>query len=80
MEPDMARGSRIGQRPASTWAKNSPTMPLNRAGASRLMVCPQFGITASAADGMVRFIKRAGIRQGQMDEDDRHAASGFLMI
>jgi hypothetical protein len=36
MEPDMARGSRVGQRPASTWAMKSPTMLLNRSSASRL--------------------------------------------
>src|SRR4029077_18249194 len=65
MEPDMARESRVGQRPAPTWATKSPTMPLNRSGASRLMVCPQFGITERAADGMMRFISNAGARQGQ---------------
>ena len=59
----MARGSRVGQRPASTWAKKSPTMLLNGSGASRLMVCPQFGITERAADGIVRFISNAGARR-----------------
>src|SRR5258708_2735954 len=62
MEADMARGSRVGQRPASTWAMKSPMMPLNRSGASRLMVCPQFGITEIAADGMGRFIGNARAR------------------
>ena len=45
----IARGSRFGQRPASTWTIKSPTRRLNWSGSSRLIVWPQFGITDSAA-------------------------------
>ena len=65
IELESARGSRIGQRPLSTCAMKPPTMRLNSSGSSRLMACPQFGITASAAEGMVRFIRMPGMRQGQ---------------
>ena len=64
IEPVTARGSRSGQRPASTWAKKSPQMRLNSSGSSMLMVWPQFTITESAAEGMVCFISTPGQQAG----------------
>ena len=64
IEPVTARGSRSGQRPASTWAKNSPQMRLNSSGSSMLKVCPQFTMTESAAEGMVCFISTPGRQAG----------------
>ena len=61
----MARGSRLGQRPVSTWTMNSFTIRLNWSGSSRLMVWPQLGITDSADVGISRFIMTDGARQGQ---------------
>src|SRR3954451_16318528 len=65
IEFERARGSRIGQRPLSTWTMKSPAERLNSSGSSRLMVWPQFGITASAAEAMFCFIRMPGLRQGQ---------------
>src|SRR6516164_2967827 len=58
------RGSRRGQRPRSTWWKNSAQLRLKRSGSSRLTACPVFGKTTSAAVGIVRFISRPGSRHG----------------
>ena len=63
--PDIARGSRFGQRPASTVRRNRSRWALKASGSSRLMVWPVFGITTSAALMIVRFISSAGSRQGQ---------------
>src|SRR3954449_3711024 len=41
----------------------SPAERLNSSGSSRLMVWPQFGITASAAEAMFCFIRMPGLRQ-----------------
>ena len=64
IELDRARGSRIGQRPLSTCWMKSPTRRLNSSGSSRLIACPQFGITASAArrDGPLH--QDAGLEAG----------------
>src|SRR5262245_2627576 len=53
MEALIARGSRCGQRPVSTCAMNSPTMRLYSSGSSMLIAWPEFGITESAAEGML---------------------------
>src|SRR6516225_10391893 len=58
------RGSRRGQRPLSTWWKNSAQLRLKSSGSSRLTACPVFGKTTSAAVGIVRFINRLGSRHG----------------
>src|SRR3984893_10149270 len=64
IEPVTERGSRRGQRPLSTWWKNSSQLRLNRSGSSRLSACPVLGNTTSAAAGIVRFINRPGSRHG----------------
>ena len=45
-----ARGSRIGQRPASTWAKKLASVALNVSGFSRFTVWPVLGTTTSARE------------------------------
>src|SRR6516164_4834797 len=64
IDPVCERGSRRGQRPLSTWWKNSAQLRLNRSGSSRLTACPVFGKTTRAAVGIVRFISKPGSRQG----------------
>src|SRR6516165_4751786 len=64
IEPVTERGSRRGQRPLSTWWKNSAQLRLNSPGSSRLSACPVLGKTMSAAVGIVRFISKPGSRQG----------------
>src|SRR6185295_10409974 len=61
----MARGSRTGQRPASTEAKKSASAALKSPGSSRLTACPLLGSTNSAAEAQVRFKNILGSKQGQ---------------
>jgi hypothetical protein len=78
----IARGSRTGQRPASTACRKSATCWLKAAGSSRLMVWPLFGITTRPAVGIVRFISSASLEQsydvGHTGRFGRHVL-GFLM-
>src|SRR5581483_9788085 len=64
IEPVVARGSRRGQRPLSTWWKKSARVRLNRSGSSRLRAWPVLGKTTSAALLISRFISRPGSRHG----------------
>ena len=60
-----ARGSRMGQRPASTWVQKAASAALKASGSSMLMVWPLFGISCRAAEGIIRFMKTPGSRHGQ---------------
>src|SRR3954470_5279521 len=55
-EPLSDAGLRRVQRPASTSVRKLSTLRLNVSGSSRLMACPDFGMTTSPAVGILRFM------------------------
>src|SRR5207244_7279122 len=63
-EPVCEAGLRRVHVPVSTAARKSSTARLNASGSSRLIVWPDFGMTTSAAVGILRFMKIAGSRHG----------------
>ena len=64
LPPGTARGSRRGQRPASTEARKSATARLNASGSSMLIVCPEHGRITRPEVGIERFMRRPASRHG----------------
>ena len=62
--PAIDRGSRTGQRPASTSAMKRSTISLNSAGSSRLSTWPDFGNSVSPAAGKMLLQEQARLDAG----------------